>query len=598
MIGRGGHDQAVDEDAVRADAVAGGLGHDALGDGEAGLGGIGDAAFVERKADDVGAVVGNQRKDLIHDLLLAVDRVDDGLAGVAAYGGLDGGGIGGVDLQRQQRGALELLGRLLDDLDLVDLGQADVDVQDIGTLLLLADALAYDVVQVAVAQGLLQALFAGGIDALADDGDLVAVAGKVHHGLGACDRHAGLAVARTGRVVIDKRAQRCHVRGRGTAATAHDAHAVGDHAGDGLGVFGGLDIKDGVAVVVHAGQSSVGLHHDGLVRNGEHTRGESSELGRALAAVDAQNVGADGVEGDGGDLGARAQEGASVFLKGHGGKDGQVGILAAGEDCRLDLGKVGHSLDNKEVHTRGDARAHLLGKEVVGLVEAEGTQGAQQRADGADIAGDVVGTGCAGAGDSGGKDICHGGGTVELVGVGAKGVGGDHVAAGLDVLSLNVGNDLGLLKVEQLGQGSGLHAGRLQHGAHAAVEQQMPRALDGRTQAIVLNAQIVDRARLVRGTVATCGINGCRQCSAVRIMSDKRSKHRGLLMAGIAGGVGGAEATVLAHAADIAGGAALRVVDLAVEQTDHRGHALGGHEQAGGRDGKPDEPRGVERVHD
>ena len=132
-----------------------------------------------------------------------------------------------------------------------------------------------------------------------------------------------------------------------------------------------------------------------------------------------------------------------------------------------------------------------------------------------------MGTGCAGAGDSGGKDICHGGGTVELVGVGAKGVGGDHVAAGLDVLSLNVGNDLGLLKVEQLGQGSGLHAGRLQHGAHAAVEQQMPRALDGRTQAIVLNAQIVDRARLVRGTVATCGINGCRQRGTVQIMSDK-----------------------------------------------------------------------------
>ena len=69
-------------------------------------------------------------------------------------------------------------------------------------------------------------------------------------------------------------------------------------------------------------------------------------------------------------------------------------------------------------------------------------------------------------------------------------------------------------------------------------------------------------------------------------------------MAGIAGGVGGAEATVLAHAADIAGGAALGVVDLAVKQTNHRGHALGGHEQAGGRDGKSYEPRGVERVHD
>ena len=151
------------------------------------------------------------------------------------------------------------------------------------------------------------------------------------------------------------------------------------------------------------------------------------------------------------------------------------------------------------------------------------------------------------------------------MGVGAKGVGGDHVTASLDILTLDIGDNLGLLKVEQLGQGAGLHAGRLQHGAHAAVEQQVSRALDGRTQAIVLNAQIADRARFVRGTVAACSIDRRRQRSAVRIMGDKRSKHRGLLMAGIAGGVGGAEAAVLAHAADIAGGAALGVVDFAVE---------------------------------
>ena len=415
--------------------------------------------------------MGDQRKDLIHDLLLAIDRVDDGLAGVAAHGGFDGCGIGGVDLQRQQRGALELLGCLLDDLDLVDLGQAHVDVQDISALFLLTDALAHDVVQVAVAQGLLQALFAGGIDALADDGDLVAVTGKVHDRLGARGRHAGLAVAWAGRVVVDKRAQGRHVRRRGSAATAHDAHAVGDHASDGLGVFGGLDVKDGVTVVVHVGESRVGLHHNGLVGNGEHACGEPSELGWSLAAVDAQNVGADGVERDGGDLGARAQEGAAVFLKGHGGKDGQVGVLAAGEDGRLDLGKVGHGLDNKEVHARIDAGAHLLGKEVVGLVKAEGAQGTQQGADGADVAGDVAGAGLAGAGDSGGKDICHGGGAIELVSVGAKGVGGDHVAASLDVLTLDIGDDLGFFKVEQFGQGARLHAGGLQHGAHAAVEQ-------------------------------------------------------------------------------------------------------------------------------
>ena len=80
-----------------------------------------------------------------------------------------------------------MLGCLLDDLDLVDLGQAHVDVQDVGALFLLADALAHDVIQVAVSQSLLQTLFAGGIDTLTDDGDLVAIAGKVYDRLGTRD---------------------------------------------------------------------------------------------------------------------------------------------------------------------------------------------------------------------------------------------------------------------------------------------------------------------------------------------------------------------------------------------------------------------------
>ncbi len=133
----------------------------------------------------------------------------------------------------------------------------------------------------------MQALFAGGIDALADDGDLVAVTGKVHDRLGACDRHTGLAVTWAGRVVVDEGAKCRHVRGRGATAATHDAHAVLNHAGDGLGVFGCPDVKDGIAVIVHAGQSRIGLHHNGLVGNGEHACGEPSELGWSLAAVDA-----------------------------------------------------------------------------------------------------------------------------------------------------------------------------------------------------------------------------------------------------------------------------------------------------------------------
>ena len=99
LVGRGGHDQAVDEDALGPDPPARGLAHDAPGDGEAGLSRLGNAVLVERQADHVRAVVRHDGEDLVHDLALAVHRVDDGLAGVAAYGGLHGGGVGGIDLQ-------------------------------------------------------------------------------------------------------------------------------------------------------------------------------------------------------------------------------------------------------------------------------------------------------------------------------------------------------------------------------------------------------------------------------------------------------------------------------------------------------------------
>ena len=195
MIGGGRHDQAVDEDSIAGDAVALAFVHDALGDGKALLGRLGDTVLVECQADHVGAVVGHDRQDLVHDLTLAVDRVDDGLAGVASRRRLNGGGVGRVDLQGQQCGALELLACCLDHLDLVDLGQAYVDVEDIGSLLLLANALGHYVIEVAVAQGLLQTLFARGIDTLADDRDAMARDGQGDAALCACDIHGGVVMA-------------------------------------------------------------------------------------------------------------------------------------------------------------------------------------------------------------------------------------------------------------------------------------------------------------------------------------------------------------------------------------------------------------------
>ncbi len=107
LIGRDGHGEAVDEEARARDAVSLGFSHDARGDFEPLLGGGGDARLVEREANDVGSVSRGDGQNLVQDLLLAVDGIDDRLAGVPPDGGLERGGDGGVELERQCDGPRE-----------------------------------------------------------------------------------------------------------------------------------------------------------------------------------------------------------------------------------------------------------------------------------------------------------------------------------------------------------------------------------------------------------------------------------------------------------------------------------------------------------
>ena len=164
--------------------------------------------------------------------------------------------------------------------------------------------------------------------------------------------------------------------GRGAAASSHDADAILDHAGNGLGVLGRVDVKDGVALVVHMRQAGVCLHEHGLIGNVEHALGKGAQIGGTLAAVDAHNVCSQGVKGDGGDFRARAQKRATVLFEGHGGKDGQVGVLLGGKDSGLGLGEVGHGLDDKQVDACLDARLDLFLKQQVRLIKRHGAQGA------------------------------------------------------------------------------------------------------------------------------------------------------------------------------------------------------------------------------
>ena len=108
--------------------------------------------------------------------------------------------------------------------------------------------------------------------------------------------------------------------------------------------------------------------------------------------------------------------------------------------------------------------------------------------------------------------------------VGAKGIGGNYVAPRLDVLALDARDHIGIGKIEELRKGARLHARRLQHGAHATVEQQMFLAAQHSAQVLVA-AQGFNRSRRVGCPFASCVVDGCGERMAVGVGGFERVFH-------------------------------------------------------------------------
>ena len=91
---------------------------DAVRDAELPVGVAGLAFFVDREADDRGAVLAREREHAVHALALAlalfeVGRVEQRLAAVVLEAGFEHGGLGGVEHERERRLRREALGDLV-----------------------------------------------------------------------------------------------------------------------------------------------------------------------------------------------------------------------------------------------------------------------------------------------------------------------------------------------------------------------------------------------------------------------------------------------------------------------------------------------------
>ena len=514
LVGGGRHGKAVDDHVLPRDARLLSCLHNTTRNGETPLGCLGNAVFIERKAHDGATVVGGDGQHGLKRLGLTVHGVDEGLACIAAHGAAHGLGVGGVDLQRQVAHGLNALHDLHKHAGLIELRQAHVDVERVGTEFCLVKRLAHRVVEVTRTQGLLEALLARGVDALADDVGIGLASLhdqrllRATHGKGM--RVAALRGHRGARAY--EGADAGDVVGRGATAATHNG---GTRVEQGLGCMRvglGVDVVEGAAVL-DARQARVRLHHEGHAGKGRHAREQGCERVGTQRAVDAHGLHAQGRQRHGADLGTRAQEGAAVLAERHGGHHGQLGALKAGKHRRLGLKQVGHGLDDEEVGAGNLGGTRLLGKEVVRLVEVHGAQGLEQSADGADVGGHIAGARLARARDGGREHVLHAGGVSQLVGVGAERVGRDDVGTRLHVGAVDGRDGLGMREVEQLGQLAGLEARLLQHGAHRPVEHEKILAGEDATQEGI-------------GCVEAVGHHGIPHSGITQIAGQRRWKQK------------------------------------------------------------------------
>ena len=270
LIGRARHGQAVDDHIGSRDAVTFGGFHDPLGNGETPLGSGRNTLFVKGKADHGASVAFHDGKHGFQALLLAIDAVDKRLARVTAHRRLHRRRVGRVHHQRQRDRGGKLVHRSGQHSRLVKLGKAHVDVENIGTQLLLRNRLAHQVIQVARPQRSLKLRLARRVDALADHGD-AGHAHRKHHGLlGAAQHASGLVGTRRRHAAsIRHTAKLARVFRRRAATPANDRGARIEHTFHSRGEILGRHVEHGDPVL-HARQACVGLHHQRASRAMRH----------------------------------------------------------------------------------------------------------------------------------------------------------------------------------------------------------------------------------------------------------------------------------------------------------------------------------------
>ena len=424
--------------------------------------------FIQCQTNHGGAVLFAQGQNAVQHLLLAVDRVYDRLAVINAQRAGQSIFVGRIQLQWQVGDGLQLPHQHFQRGGFVNTRQTGIHVQQLGTGFGLGYGLGAGIGAVALPQGLLQALFAGGVDALAHHGNAVYLH-AAHGGTQAAAYNRGFG---GGGFILGQLFQQADgFRLRAAAAAQH-----GNSGGQVGGHLSGKLRRGDIIAAVQVRQARIGL--DKHRHTGGHHTAEPLSKGQdflgAQRAVDAHGVRTKAGGGNAVAFHGASGKGTATGLKAHRGKHRQVTVFLCGQDGGFQLIQVGHCFQKDEVCPGCGTGAHHLSKLGAGILKRQGTGRGQQLADGADIQ-CHQGTGFL----RGGPGTCDGrfdhllhsiAGSLQFTRVGAKGVCQQDIRPGAGIVPVDGSEHIrhdkgGQFRLLFCGQ-----AAQLQLGAHGAIQ--------------------------------------------------------------------------------------------------------------------------------
>ena len=127
------------------------------------------SAFAKCQTDDCRTVFFRQRKDGLERAFRRVDAVDEALARCGTQSRFNRRRIGGINLQGQTDRAADGGHHPAHQIDLINSGQTNVDIQNLCACVRLLNRLRDDIIHILFAECLLKTLLARRIDSLAND---------------------------------------------------------------------------------------------------------------------------------------------------------------------------------------------------------------------------------------------------------------------------------------------------------------------------------------------------------------------------------------------------------------------------------------------